>query len=31
MTDPYKQADRARWLRDLLCGALIGAVWRKHF
>ena len=25
MTDPYKQADRARWLRDLLCGALIGA------
>ena len=25
MTDPYKQADRERWLRDLLCGALIGA------
>lgn len=25
MTGPYKQADRARWLRDLLCGALIGA------
>ena len=25
MTDPYKQADRARWLRDRLCGALIGA------
>ena len=29
MTDPYKQADRARWLRDLLCGALIGAGDRK--
>ena len=29
MTDPYKQADRERWLRDLLCGALIApaAYW----